>query len=202
MKLFDISQARPLDWGFTSDISLAALIQKGTINGLGKALTDFGQKYPTHVFQYVEVFGRLKILEMVIDKNDHRKMRLTMNSISKYQNNGPFGNRVIAVRRCSLYDDAALRAIANDRHLRRWADGQTWYDVPELFSFIFGNKNDPNKFVCSSEAEDELNKDGFTFTDFPLERQDGLVPPYGIMNAQFAHNHSGIKYPITTIWQA
>jgi hypothetical protein len=189
---------RALDYGFTTDISFAALVQKGVINGWRKAITDFRQLLPTHVFQYVEVFGRLKILEMAIDKNDHHKMRLTMSSVTKYDKNGPFGNRIIARRRCALYDDQVMRAIANDRHLRRWANGITFYDIPELFSFVFGNKNNPDKWVCSSELENELNKDGYTFGGFPLER-NGLISPWDIMKVQYVMNHNGNKYPIVNL---
>lgn len=199
-------EIRALDYGFTTDVSPMAFIIKATCNGIGKALTDAKAKIPTHIFQYVEVAERLKVMEMVVDKNDKNKMRLTMNSVTRYEKNGPLGLRVVGVRRCALYDDPTLRAIANDRHVRRWADGRTEYDIGELFGFLpgiarlFGIKNDRNRLVCSSEAEDELNKDGFSFGGFPLERSpQGVISPWDIYTAKFAVNHCGNKYPMITL---
>jgi hypothetical protein len=180
---------RPLDIGFSSDVSVFATLEKSVINGPLEALMDFNHKYPVHVFQFVSILGHMRILEMITDKNDKNKMKLTLTSISKYENNGLLGNRIICVKRLGLYDDVARRTQANMRHLERWSKDTTKYDLKELTKFLkLPFYNDPKKFVCSSEIEDELNKDGYTFTNFPLHRKAGLISPYDIMKASFIKN--------------
>jgi hypothetical protein len=203
---------RPLDYGFSADVSLFSFAEKAEINGLEAAASDWPPRLPAHVLQFVSVFGRLKILEMCVDKNDHNVMRLTMSSVTKYDNNGPLGDRIVAIKRCRFYDDVLTRDRANDRHLQRWADGNTFYDIEELFCFpswlkkTFGLRNDPGRFVCSSEIEDELNRDGYTFTAFPLMKIDGsprtmpeLISPFDIVQSLYVHNRNGNKFGLDDV---
>jgi hypothetical protein len=197
---------RTLDWGFSSDVSGFAFIEKWQINGFWSALTDFGQKLPVHILQFVNLYGHIKVLEMVQDNNEKGRMKLTLTGIEKYENNGAFGNRIICIRRCSFYDDYKIRSDANERHLNRWADGNTNYDIKELLCFnsffknLFGIKNDNSKLVCSSEAESEFNRDGLTFSSWPLEKNpQGLISPFEIMSAKFASDKNGNRYPIFNV---
>jgi hypothetical protein len=197
---------RPLDFAFSTDVSIFSFVEKWTINGFWKAVSDYGKKLPTHVLQFVEIMGHLKILEMVVDNNDHKKMKLPLTAIEKYVGNGFFGDRIITIMRNKLYDDDNLRKQANERHLNRWADGKTNYDIEELAFFIpwlvklFRLKNDNQKLVCSSELESELNKDGYSYKDFPLEKNPvGIISPWDEMSAKFCQSHGGNKLEIITL---
>jgi hypothetical protein len=201
---------RPLDVGFTCDVSLFSFVEKSVINGLGRAITDWPPSLPAHVFLFAEIYGHLKILEMVQDNNDHKRAKLTLTSIEKYEDNGPFGDRIVCIKRNAFYDDPARLRIANDRHIKRWADGNTLYDYTELSFFtlwakLFKLKNDPNKLVCSSEIESELNKDGYTYTTFPLEAApQGVISPWDIMVATSLMNHKGNRFdfkPLENIYK-
>lgn len=195
---------RQCDVGFSSDVGVFPFLEKWTINGLWKAMTDLKQKLPTHVFLFVSVLGHLRILEMVVDKNDHRKMKLTLTSISKYESN-LLGPRIICIKRNALYDDVQLRIQANARHLARWAADETVYDKKELARYLkLPVYNDPKKYVCSSETEDELNKDGYTYTGFPLlHTPQNLISPWDIMQAKYVKNLQGNRfdfYPLENIY--
>jgi len=190
---------RPMDDFFTCDISFFASVEKATINGPA-GVFDMSQKLPTHAGKVVCDHGRLMLAEMTEDKNDHGKMVLVLNRFSKYEENGFFGDRFVAFKRTPFYDDDARRNKANERLMMRWADGQTKYDKPGLFSFFFKKylpfikvKQDTTKFYCSELNEDELNKDGLTYTDFPLERR-GLISPFDLFNAKTVHEHTGNSY--------
>jgi len=201
----DISKIRALDYGFSTDISIFSFIEKWAINGFWKAVTDNKQQLPTHIFQFIDVEGDLQVIEMAADGNDKKKLKLSLCPIDKYLSNGIFGDRIICVLRNSLYDDDLIRAQANKRHLRRWADGKTFYDISELTFFMpflrfLGLKNDNSKLVCSSEAEDELNKDECTFSDFPLlKKPQGVIAPWQIMDSKFCITRSGNRHALQHI---
>jgi len=199
------SVIKPLDFAFSTDISMFSFIEKWTINGFVKAISDLKQKLPTHALQFIEIMGHIKILEMVVDNNQQGKMKLTLTEIEKYEGNGLFGDRIVCIMRNKLYDNPKIQWEANQRHLDRWADGKTMYDIKELTGFVkwmkfLHLKNDSRKLVCSSELESELNKDKFSFTNFPLEQtpQD-LIAPYDIMSARNCVDHSGNKFELITI---
>ena len=198
--IIDRSKLRAMDFGFTSDISAFSLVEKCIINGVGAALTDWKVKLPTHVFHIIEIEGHLKILEMIPDNNDKGKMKLTLTGIEKYENNGIFGDRVIAIRRCDYYDDENIRATANDRCIKKWAENKTNYDIEELlfwtpFARLFKMKNSPEKLVCSSELEATVNANGLTFTDFPLHKNpQGLIAPWDEMKTTYLTDKSCQKF--------
>jgi len=196
---------RPLDIAFSTNISMFSFLEKWTINGFVKAITDSQQKLPTHILQFIEIYGHLKILEMIVDNNNHKKMKLSLVEIEKYEENGFLGDRIICIKRNALYDNSMIRNEANARHIQRWADGQTFYDISELTFFVpwlkfLGLKNNNQKLVCSSENESELNKDGYSYTDFPLlKNPQGIIPPYAIMTAQHCNGKDESIYPIVTL---
>jgi hypothetical protein len=185
MKL-DVTKLRSLDVFFTSDISFFAFLEKSTINGLWSAMTDSGCKLPSHVGWFVEIEGFLKIFEMSVDKNDHGIMKLTEGDIHKYENNGWFGDRIIAIKRLSIFDNIDLRKQVEEKIIKDEASGFIRYDIKELFGFwglkkLFGNP--PNKFICSSYVEKVIEDIGYSFTNFPLQRND-ILSPYNIYSAK------------------
>jgi len=207
MKKFIINRSviRPLDYAFTTDVSMFSFIEKWTINGFWKAMTDAKKVLPTHILQFVDIMGHTKILEMVVDNNQNGKMKLTLTEIEKYEGNGAFGDRIICIMRNKLYDNEDVRKKANQRHLDRWADGKTFYDLRELTGFVkwmkfLHLKNDNRKLVCSSEIESELNIDGYSFKDFPLEKNpQGLICPWDEMSAKFCMDRTGNKFDLVAV---
>ena len=184
-KNINLDKIRSLDVFFSADISFFAFIEKWSINGIGKALTDSCCKLPVHVGWFVNVMGGLKIFEMAEDKNDHGVMRLTENHISKYDNNGWFGDRIVAVKRFAMFEDPALRAHVEAKIIGDEASGNVLYDIKELFDFpgfhwlhqMFPESK--NKTICSGYVRQVIQSLGY---DFPINH-GATIAPYDIYNS-------------------
>lgn len=202
MKKFfiDRNKIRSFDIGYTSDYSPFAFIEKGMTDSWRTAFTDFSCKLPSHVFLFVEVYGRIQIIEMVMDKNDHNIAKISMNHISKYEGNGLLGERIVGVKRCSFYDDDGIRKNANERLLERWSRQEDRYDYAGIFSYLIpAIREQKDHFYCSELVEDAFEKDGLSITGHFEVEKTMKIPPIELFKSRCAFSRSGLPYTILNI---
>jgi hypothetical protein len=194
---------RPMDDVYTTDISLVASAIKVRTDGWA-GLCDGKVRIPSHAAKAVHMYGRIRLIEMVIDKNDHNKAIISESPLSKYEGNGAFGPRIVSVRRCSFYDDAVMRERANTRLLTHWASRDWSYDWRgSPWSYIFPWIHpDAKKKYCSEMVETCYNEDGLSLTDFTLCRKpEGLIPPSDAWKSVRARDREGKFYNIDSVWR-